>query len=65
MAHDVFHVVAMVLFLAAVATAFIGAIGPLLSDGPKFTSSLRRSILLITGAAAGLGADSLLHHLLK
>lgn len=59
-----FHVAALVLFLAAVATAFIGVVGPLLSDGPKFTSSLRRSILLALGAAAGLVADSLLHRLM-
>lgn len=59
-----FHVVALVLFLAAVATAFVGAVSPLLSEGPKFTSSLRRSILFALSAAAGLGADSLLHRLM-
>lgn len=63
MAHDVFHVVALVLFLAALATAFIGVIGPLLSESHKVKSSLRRSILLALGAAGGLAADSLLHRL--
>ena len=63
--HQIFHVLALLLFLPAIAVAFLGLIQPLLGDaGGVRLPALRTSLLLAAGAALGLGADSLVHHLL-
>ncbi len=62
--HQIFHVLALLLFLPAIAVAFLGLIRPLLGDpmGLKLPA-FKTSLLLAAGAAAGLGADWLIHHL--
>ncbi|HLF69805.1 MAG TPA: hypothetical protein VI541_02485 [Actinomycetota bacterium] len=57
--------VALILFLAAVAGAFIGFVSPLFSaDAVRFRGpALKTSALLMLGALGGLGLDWAFHHL--
>lgn len=66
MAHDVFHVVALISFLAAMGVAFIGIAAPALFEQSERASlpRLRTSLLLGLAAAGGLAADWLLHKIL-
>lgn len=62
--HQIFHVLVLLLFLPAMAVAFLGLIRPLLGDSSGIRlPALKTSLLLAVGAAAGLGADWLIHHL--
>lgn len=63
--HQIFHVVALVAFLAALGVAFLGVTAPLMfpeKDSIR-VPALRGSLLLAVSAAAGLGADWLIHNL--
>lgn len=63
--HQIFHVIALVGFLGAVATAFLGLAAPLLfieRSGIK-TPALRTAFLLLLAAGGGLTGDWVVHHL--
>jgi hypothetical protein len=62
--HQVFHVIALVAFLTALATAFVGFVAPLLfPDGAGLRMpAIKTSILLLAAAALGLFGDWLAHN---
>lgn len=64
--HQVFHVIALLAFLAALALAFVGMTAPLLfpDRGGMNIPALRTSLLLVLAAAGGLAGDWLVHNLL-
>jgi len=62
--HQVVHVVVLLLFLPAMAVAFLGLLRPLLGDAGGFKLPALRTSLMLAGAAiAGLGVEWLMHHL--
>jgi len=60
--HQIFHVAALILFLAAGAAAFLGVLGAMIGEeaGIKLPG-LRSTLLLALAAAAGLAADWVVH----
>ncbi|MGH2708447.1 MAG: hypothetical protein ACRDJF_02035 [Actinomycetota bacterium] len=62
-AHQALHVVILLGFLAALGTAFVSTLAPLLfpdREGLRLPK-LRTAIAIALGAVAGLGAEWLLH----
>lgn len=63
--HQVFHVIALLGFLGALATAFLGLTAPLLfpdRSGIR-TPAVRTALLLLLAAGGGLAGDWLAHNL--
>lgn len=63
--HQVFHVIALLAFLAALALAFVGMTAPLMfPDRDRMSApALKTSLLLLLAAAGGLAGDWLAHNL--
>ena len=65
--HQIFHVLALLLFLPTLALAFLGLIRSLLksTEDPVDIKlpGFKTSLLLAAGAVAGLGGDWLIHQL--
>ena len=63
--HQIFHVIVLLAFLGALATAFLGFVGPLLfsNQAGLRLPALRTSFLLLAVAAVSLGADWFIHNL--
>ena len=63
--HQIFHVVVLLAFLSALATAFLGFVGPLLfsNQAGLRLPALRTSFMLLVAAAVSLGADWFIHNM--
>lgn len=62
MLHQVFHVLGLILFLAAAAAAFLGALRPLMgTDSDIRLPGLKWSLALAGAALAGLALDWMIH----
>jgi hypothetical protein len=64
-AHQIFHVVVLLAFLAALATAFLGFVGPLLfsNQAGLRMPAMRTAFMLLAAAALSLAADWFIHNL--
>lgn len=63
--HQIFHVVVLLAFLGALATAFLGFVGPLLfaNQAGFRLPAFRTAFALLIAAAASLAADWIIHNL--